>query len=52
MLNWVVLIVGLLIISLFWHFISPVERKRETHIVTGIFLVLGVAVYFLQSAFL
>lgn len=49
MLNWIVLVAGLVLIGLFWHFISPEERKRETHIVAGIFLVLGVVVYFLQT---
>ncbi|WP_158097387.1 MULTISPECIES: hypothetical protein [unclassified Flavonifractor] len=51
MLNWIVLVVGLALIGLFWHFISPEERKKETHIVAGVFLVLGVVVYFLQSTF-
>lgn len=51
MLNWIVLVVGLALIGLFWHFISPAERKKETHIVAGVFLVLGVVVYFLQSTF-
>lgn len=49
MLNWIILIVGLIAISLFWHFNSPKERLKETHIVSLGFTVLGIVVYFLQS---
>lgn len=52
MLNWTILILGLLGISFFWHIISPAERKRETRIVSIIFIVLGIVVYFLQSTFI
>lgn len=49
MLNWIILVVGLLLISLFWHFNAAPERKKETHIVSAGFTVLGIVVYFLQT---
>ena len=52
MLNWIFLVVGLLLISLFWHCISSADRRKEIHIVTTVFLCLGVVVYFLQTTLL
>lgn len=49
MLNWIVLIVGLVLLAIFWHVISSEERRKETHIVSCVFLVLGIVVYFLQT---
>ncbi len=49
MINWLVLIIGLLAIALFWHVLSTPERKRETHIVSAVFIVLGIVVYYVQS---
>lgn len=51
-LNWVILIMGLLLISVLWLKISPAERKKETKIVAGAFIALGIIVYFIQSTFL
>lgn len=48
-LNYVVLVVGLLLIGLFWNFLSPKERKKETRIVTICLFILGVVVYIVQS---
>lgn len=52
MLNWIFLIAGLVIIGAFWHFISSEARKRETHIVSLVFLCLGIVVYFIQTTML
>ena len=51
-LNWIVLIVGLILIGLFWNKIASPDRKKETQIVTIVFLVLGIVVYFLQTTLL
>lgn len=52
MLNWIFLIVGLFLISLFWNVIAPADRKKETRIVCTVFLCLGIVVYFLQTTFI
>lgn len=51
MLNYIVLIGGLLAIAILWNVISPPERKKETRIVSTMFVVLGIVVYILQSTF-
>lgn len=51
-LNYIVLTVGLLVISLFWNIIGPKDRAKETRMVTTGIFVLGMLVYFLQSTFL
>lgn len=52
MTNWLILIFGLIAIGVFWHFISPADRKKESHSVSVIFLILGIVVYFLESTFI
>ena len=52
LLNWIVLIVGLILIGLFWNKIASPERKKATRIVTIVFLVLGIVVFFLQTTFI
>ncbi len=49
-LNYIVLITGLIIVGIFWNVISSKERKKETRIVTSCLFVLSVVVYFLQSS--
>lgn len=48
-LNYIVLVVGLILISLLWNVISNKDRKKEIRIVTISVSILSVVVYFLQS---
>jgi RsiW-degrading membrane proteinase PrsW (M82 family) len=50
-LNYIVLIIGLILISVFWFSICPRDRKRETVFVSIGMTILGIVVYFLQSTF-
>lgn len=50
-MNYAIVIIGLFLIGLFWNRICPADRKREMKIVSVVMLVLGTAVYILQSAF-
>lgn len=49
--NYTLVIVGLILIGLFWNRICPADRKRETRIVGIVMLCLGVIVYYLQSTY-
>lgn len=48
-LNYIVLVVGLILISVLWNAISSKDRKKEIMIVTVSLSILSVVVYFLQS---
>lgn len=48
-LNYSILIIGLIIISVLWNIIAAKNRKKEILIVTISVSILSVIVYFLQS---
>lgn len=48
-LNYIILIIGLIIISVLWNIIAAKNRKKEILIVTISVSILSVIVYFLQS---
>ena len=49
--NYMVLIVGLILICGFWNLIGPKERRKETLIISVSLSILSIVVYFLQSTF-
>lgn len=49
--NYIILIAGLVGISVFWHFICPKDRRKETTVVSIGMTCLGIIVYFLQNTF-